>query len=431
MEQVINSIVDVMSYISGLGNVLMMPLVFTLLCLAFGMHIVDALRHSVRVGIGFLGFSLVNNMVIGTLGPAVTQMVENRGMNLNTLDIGWAAISTITYATEMGALIIIFGLIMNIALILLGLVRTLDVDLWNYWQWAFTGSFVILLTNNFWWGLAAAMIHEVFTLLVADASAEMVQEYIDMPDISIPHASSATMWFMALPLVKVWDLIGWKSRSGEKDPSSVNSFFSRLMDPILIGLAIGLMIGVLGYAGSGFGFRESFRHVLGVGMASAGMLVLMPKVVSILLDGINPISDQVREVLQRRLDKRGKKLYIGVDSAVMMQDQTSLIASMLMIPIILLLAAVLPGNTIIPFGGLTDIVFAICTIAPLVKGDLLKLIVTSTILYCILLLLGSNWAPEVTQLVAENGLALPDGAALVSFLGKPVTWIMVVLTRIF
>ena len=114
-----------------------------------------------------------------------------------------------------------------------------------------------------------------------------------------------------------------------------------------------------------------------------------------------------------------------------MQDQTSLIASMLMIPIILLLAAVLPGNTIIPFGGLTDIVFAICTIAPLVKGDLLKLIVTSTILYCILLLLGSNWAPEVTQLVAENGLALPEGAALVSFLGKPVTWMMVALTRLF
>lgn len=431
MGQVIESIVDVMSYISGLGNVLMMPLVFTLLCLAFGMHILDALRHSARVGIGFLGFTMVNNMVIETLGPAVTQMVENRGMNLNTLDLGWAAVSTITYATEMGALIIIFGLTFNILLILLRVVRTLDVDLWNYWQWAFTGSFVLLLTNNFWWGFAAAMIHEVFTLLVADASAEMIQEYIDMPDISIPHSAAAAMWFMAWPLAKFWTLIGWKNRSAEEKPKSVSPLFAKLLDPVLIGLVIGLVIGILGYVGSGLEFRETFRNVLQVGMASAGMLVLMPSAVSILLDGINPISEQVRTVLHKRLGKHGQKLYVGVDSAVMAQDQTTLIASMLMIPVILVLAAILPGNTLIPFGGLTGVVYTICTIAPLVQGDFMKLMVTSTILFAVLLLLGSNWAPEVTRLVSENGLVLPEGAASVSSFGNPVTWVMVALTRIF
>jgi len=47
------------------------------------------------------------------------------------------------------------------------------------------------------------------------------------------------------------------------------------------------------------------------------------------------------------------------------------------------------------------------------------------------LILGSNWVPEVTRLVAENGLDLPEGAANVSFFANPVTWSLVAMTRMF
>jgi len=431
MDQLITSTIDIMTYISGLGNVLMMPLVFTAMCLLLGMNVIDAVRHSVKIGIGFIGFSMVNEMVINTIGPAVTVMAEQHGMELNTLDLGWPAVSTIAYATELGALIIVFGLVFNIILILLHLVRTLDVDLWNYWQWALTGSFVMLLTGSFIWGLAAALIHELISLLIADASAEMIQDYIKMPGISIPHAAAAVMWLMAWPLAKLWELIGWKGRQPGKETSAVGKKFSRILDPVLIGLVIGLTIGALAYAGTGIGFQDSFRNILSVGMASAGMLILMPKAVSILLEGINPISAQARKVLHGRLARRGREIYIGVDSAVMVQDETILIASVLMIPVLLIMAPVLPGNTMIPFGGITGLVYNICMIAPLVKGDFLKLFVTSAILLAVLMVLGSNWAPEVTALVAENGLAMPDDGASVSFLANPITWLMVSITRWF
>ena len=58
-------------------------------------------------------------------------------------------------------------------------------------------------------------------------------------------------------------------------------------------------------------------------------------------------------------------------------------------------------------------------------------IVTSTILYAVLLLLGSNLAPEMTQLVAENGLALPSESGSISSIANPFTWVMVMLTRLF
>lgn len=410
----------------------MMPLVLTALSILLGMKVVDAVRNAAKVGIGFIGFSLVNSMVVSVVGPAISQMVENHQMSLNTLDLGWPAVSTIAYATLHGALILVAGLVLNIILILLKLVRTLDVDLWNYWQWALTGSFIMLLTDSFWWGLAAALVHEVLTLLMADASAKMTQEYMkDMPGVSIAHSFALIVWLMAIPFVKLWDWLGWKSGAVKGEAGVIQKKLGFLLDPVLLGLIIGIGIGILGYAGTGLPFGEAFQNILMVGMASAGMLVLLPKVVGVLLDGIKPISEQAHRALHKKLARDGREIYIGMDSAIMADDETILIASILIVPALLLLAPILPGNRIIPFAGVTAVVYNICMIAPLVKGDLLKLFVTSVIVMSIIMILGSNWAPEVTRLVAENGLALPEGSASVSFFANPVTWAMVGLTRLF
>jgi len=429
MQLIVDSIIEFMTYLASLGNFLMMPLVFTVLCLILGMNVLDAVRNSVKIGIGFIGFTLVNDLVVRTIGPAVASMAELRGVTLNTVDFGWAAVSTIAYATELGALMIIFALIFNIVLVLLKVTKTLDVDLWNYWQFALTGSFVMLVADSFWLGLIAALLQMLITLWIADASAEMIQKYINLPNISIAHAFASIIWLMAYPIAKFWELIGWKSRKWDSSKKDVGSAFQKFVDPVIIGLIIGLAIGTLGYAGAGLGFREAFKKILGVGMVSASMIILNPKAVSVLLDGINPISEQARKVLLSKLAKDGRTLYIGVDSAVMIQDEITLIVSSLLIPISILIAAILPGNTLIPFAGLTGLIYLICTIAPLVKGDLLKLLATSIIILAAMIGLGSNWAPEVTRLVSENGLALPAETAQVSFMANPLTWVMVVVAR--
>jgi galactitol PTS system EIIC component len=431
MSTIINAAMNFLTYISGLGNVLMMPLVLTLLSLAFGMKFADAIRNSVKVGIGFIGFSLVNTMVVSIVGPAVSLMVEHHDMGLTVLDLGWPAISTITYGTIIGALILIVGLLFNMILLSLKLVHTLDVDMWNYWQWALTGSFVALLTGSLGWGILAALIQELITLLIADASAKMVQDYLKIPDISVAHGFAVVMWIMAWPLAKFWDLIGWRGNQSFDDIGKLKQKLGILMDPILVGLVIGILIGSLGYIGSGFTIGETFKNIMTVGMTSAGMLILLPKAVGILLDGIKPISEQARIVLQKRFAVDGRKIYIGMDSAIMATDEMILIISVLMIPILIFLAPILPGNTLIPFAGLTGLVYIICMISALVRGDFLKTLVTSVIIMSVVMILSSNWAPEVTAIVAQKGFAMPEGAATVSFLANPLSWIMVAITRLF
>ncbi len=168
-----------------------------------------------------------------------------------------------------------------------------------------------------------------------------------------------------------------------------------------------------------------------VGMASAALMVLLPRMVAVLIEGIKPISEQARTALHNKLSREGREIFIGMDSAIMVNDETILIASILLVPTLLLLAPILPGNRMIPFAGITGVIYIICMISPLVKGDLLKLFVTSVIIMSLIMVLGSNWAPEVTRLVAEHGLDLPEGAANVSFFANPVTWALVALTRFF
>jgi PTS system galactitol-specific IIC component len=432
INTIIDPIVSFLNYFTNLGNVLMMPLVLTLLSIILGMNVIDAVRNSVKVGLGFMGFTLINNIVIGIVGPAISLMIEHNNMSMNVLDLGWPAVSTIAYATMHGATILIVGLIFNIILVLLKLVRTLNVDLWNYWQWALTGSFVTLLTGSFWWGLAAALIQEIITLLMADASAKMVQEHLkDMPGVSISHSFALIVWFLAIPFTKLWDLLGWKSGDNKGESPTVGKKMGFLLDPVLLGLVIGIGIGILGYSGADLSFGEKFQNTLMVGMASAALMVLLPRMVTVLIEGIKPISEQARTALQSKLSSEGHEIYIGMDSAIMVNDETILAASILLVPVLLLLSPILPGNRIIPFAGITGVVYNICMISPLVKGNLPKLVVTSTIVMAIILILGSNWAPEVTRLVAENGLALPDGAANVSFFANPVTWSLVAMTRVF
>jgi PTS system galactitol-specific IIC component len=115
----------------------------------------------------------------------------------------------------------------------------------------------------------------------------------------------------------------------------------------------------------------------------------------------------------------------------MANDEMILIVSVLLIPILIFLAPILPGNSLIPFAGISGLVYIICLIAPLVRGDFMKLLATSVIVMGVIMILGSNVAPEVTAVVAQKGFAMPDGAAKVSFLANPMTWLMVAIARSF
>ena len=141
---------QVFSYIIGLGAAVMMPIIFTVLGLCIGIGFSKALKSGLLVGVGFVGLSVVTALLTSTLGPALEKVVEIYGLQLKVFDMGWPAAASVAYNTSVGAFIIPVCLGVNILMLLTKTTRTVNIDLWNYWHFAFIGAVVYFASDNIW-----------------------------------------------------------------------------------------------------------------------------------------------------------------------------------------------------------------------------------------------------------------------------------------
>ena len=144
------------SFIQGLGVNVMMPILLTIFGTILGAGFGKSLKAGLTVGVGFIGLNLIINNVLGTsLAPAVQEMTTRFGLALNIIDVGWPASSAIAMGTTIGMFIIPLGLLVNILMLITNTTQTIDVDIWNYWHFAFTGSIVAIITGDVMLGFAA------------------------------------------------------------------------------------------------------------------------------------------------------------------------------------------------------------------------------------------------------------------------------------
>ena len=133
---------QVFGYIIGLGAAVMMPIIFTILGVCIGIKFSKALKSGLLVGVGFVGLSVVTALLTSSLGPALSQVVEIYGLQLKVFDMGWPAAAAVAYNTSVGAFIIPVCLGVNLLMLLTKTTRTVNIDLWNYWHFAFIGAVV-------------------------------------------------------------------------------------------------------------------------------------------------------------------------------------------------------------------------------------------------------------------------------------------------
>ena len=170
---------SVFSYIIGLGAAVMMPILFTILGVCIGIKFSKALKSGLYVGVGFVGLSVITGLLTSSLGPALTKVVEIYELELGVFDMGWPAAASVAYNTSVGAFIIPVCLGVNLLMLLTKTTRTVNIDLWNYWHFAFIGAVVYFASDNIWWGFFAAIIGYINTLILADYTAEKFQKFYD------------------------------------------------------------------------------------------------------------------------------------------------------------------------------------------------------------------------------------------------------------
>ena len=171
---------QVFSYILGLGAPVMMPVIFTILGVCIGVKLGKALKSGLLVGVGFVGLSIVTALLTSALGPTLNNVVEVYHLQLGVFDMGWPAAASIAYNTSVGAFIIPVCLGVNLLMLLTRTTRTVNIDLWNYWHFAFIGAIVYFVSDSILWGFFAAVICYILTLVIADMTAKQFQKFYEL-----------------------------------------------------------------------------------------------------------------------------------------------------------------------------------------------------------------------------------------------------------
>lgn len=138
----------VFSYIIGLGAAVMMPIIFTILGICIKIKFGKALQSGLYVGVGFVGLSVITALLTSSLSPSLSKVVEIYGLNLEVFDMGWPAAAAVAYNTAVGAFIIPVCLGVNLLMLFTKTTRTVNIDLWNYWHFAFIGAVIYFASGS-------------------------------------------------------------------------------------------------------------------------------------------------------------------------------------------------------------------------------------------------------------------------------------------
>lgn len=402
----------IVQFFLDLGASVLLPIIIFLLSIIFGARVGRSLRSAIMVGVGFVGIGLVIGLLVNNLGPAAKSMVDRFGIELSIIDVGWPASAAIAFGSRISTFIIPGALLLNLVLLFTRVTKTINIDIWNFWHFAFVGAIVQYVTGDIWLGLVSALIFAAIMLFFADWSAPSVQQLLNTPGISLPHGYSTTFILPAIIVNKVIDLIPGLNRV-EADPEAIKRRFGVFGEPVLVGLVVGIAVGLLGYAGVGE-TTTWITQVLQLGVSMAAVMVLMPRVVALLMEGLIPLSEAAREFLQKRA--AGREIYIGLDSALGIGHPTAIATALLMVPITLALAVILPGNRVLPFGDLASIPFLVVMMVPIVRGNVVRATITSTIVMVPTIYIMNFLADAQTAAAEAANFDFPEGAATISSL---------------
>lgn len=398
--------------ILDLGSSVFMPIIVMIIGLIVGLKPSKAFASGLTLGVAIVGINLVVTYMSETIGAASQQFVENMGLQLTSLDMGWAPALGLVWSWRYVFLMFAIQIGINVIMLLIKKTDTLNVDMWNVANQAFTAFLIYCVVEpvagempGVVAGFCVAGVQVILELKSSDATKYQIQELTGCPGIGMPHPmflSNVIFYPVARLLDKVF-------------PEETKLDCERLQEKIgvfgenqTIGFILGTVIGLI--AGEGTG-------ALALGVEGACALTLFPMVSKLFMTAFTPISEAASGWVQKRFP--GRTMVIGLDWPILAGNSEIWVAIILTIPVAIGVSLVLPGNTVLPFGNLMNV--CVCAAAFVsCKGDLRKMVLISWVMVPILCWSASDFAPMLTRLATEVGGTLPDGGMQLAWWGMDI-----------
>lgn len=380
----------------------MMPIIFTIIGLCIGMRFGKALKSGLYVGVGFVGLGIVTALLTSNFGDPLTLISQIYHLELNVFDMGWPAAASVAYNTAVGALIIPICLGVNFLMLITKTTRTVNIDLWNYWHFAFIGAVVyFVFDQSLAWGYFAAIVCYIITLVMADLTASKFQGYYEGLDgISVPQPFCQSF----VPFTLCMDWVLEKIPGFNKldiDAEGLKKKFGVLGEPLVLGVIVGALIGLVA--------QMDVKKVLFLGVTMGAVMELIPRITKLFIDGLMPISEKTKEIVNKRF--HGKQVFIGMSPALVIGHPTSLVCTLLLIPTYLAISVALPGNQFLPLASLAGLFYIFPIMLPYTKGNVVRTYIIGLVALLVGLWFVTDMAPDFTKAAAAVYAATGDQAA--------------------
>ncbi|WP_439234885.1 PTS galactitol transporter subunit IIC [Lonepinella koalarum] len=406
---------EVMQYILDLGPAVMLPIVIIIFSLFLGMKFGEAFKAGLQIGIGFVGIGLVIGLMLDSIGPAAKAMAHTFDIQLNVIDLGWPGASPITWASQIALVAIPIAIAVNILMLVLKMTRVVNVDIWNIWHMTFTGALVHIATGSYWLGILGVVIHAAFAYKLGDWFTKDTKHFFELDGIAIPHGTSAYLGPIAVLVDTIIDKIPGLNKI-HFSADDLQKRFGPLGEPVTVGFIMGIVIGLL----AGYNLKDTLQ----LAIKTAAVMLLMPRVIKPIMDGLTPIAKQARKKLQAKFG--GKDFLIGLDPALLLGHSSVVSASLIFIPLTILIAVLLPSNQVLPFGDLATIGFFVAMAVAVHQGNLFRTLISGTIIMSITLWIATQTIWLNTQLAANAGtLKAGEQVASMDQGGSPITYLLV------
>lgn len=401
MNDIAHTLYTVVQYVLGFGPTVLLPLVLFFLALFFKVKPAKALRSSLIVGIGFVGIYAIFDILTSNVGPAAQAMVERTGISLPVVDLGWPPLAAITWGSPIAPFVIPLTMLINVAMLALNKTRTVDVDMWNYWHFALAGTLVYYSTGSFVLGLSAAAIAAIVVLKLADWSAPLVAKYFGLEGISLPTLSSVVFFPIGLLFDKIIDKIPGVNRI-HIDPENVQKKMGIFGEPMMVGTILGVLLGIIaGY---------DFKHILLLGISIGGVMFILPRMVRILMEGLLPLSEAIKKYLNAKYPGRDD-LFIGLDIAVAVGNPAIISTALILTPISVFIAFLLPGNKVLPLGDLANLAVMASMIVLACRGNIFRAVITAIPVIVADLWIATKIAPFITGMAKDVNFKMTEGSS--------------------
>lgn len=385
-------------WILNLGAGIFVPLLIFILGLIVGMKVRRAFMSAITLGVAFTGMNLIIGFISEAVQPASEALALNTGITLPALDLGWTAAASIAWAWVYIFLLFAIQIGLNIIMLSLNWTKTLNVDMWNVWGKGLTAYLVYYVSGYLWAGFLAAIIQMILEFKLGDMFQPHIEDITGIPLATVTHPMNLSAVLM-LPLNKLMDKIPFlnKKANTEELQKKIGIFSENSVMGFIIGIALGFA-GAYGISGS-----------LNLGIQISTAMVLFPMVSKLFMQALSPLSEAMSEFMKKRFNDR--EVYIGLDWPILAGSSELWVTLILLVPVFIGYALLLPGNTVLPIAGVLNYSIAVGGLL-ITGGNIFRMLILGVISMPIYLYGSTYLAPILTEMadvtgaidVAEGGL---------------------------